>query len=74
MTNKIKELKRIKKLIITKTGATMKNYFIKIVNLETKTISKITRIFASEQDLHDFIEREIAARKALTYCNHAAIF
>jgi hypothetical protein len=52
----------------------MKNYFIKIVNLETKTISKITRIFASEQDLHDFIEKEIAARKTLTYCDHAAIF
>lgn len=52
----------------------MKNYIFKIVNLETQNISKITKTFESEQDLYDFVDRELAARKALTNCDHAAIF
>lgn len=52
----------------------MKNHTIKIVNLETQNISKITKTFESEKHLFDFIQKELAARKALTNCNHAAIF
>jgi hypothetical protein len=52
----------------------MKTYTIKIVNLENQNVSKITRNFASEQDLNDFIQKELTARKALTNCDHAIIF
>jgi hypothetical protein len=52
----------------------MKNYIFKIVNLETQNISKITKTFESEKDLYDFVNKELAARKALTNCDHAAIF
>jgi hypothetical protein len=52
----------------------MQTYTIKIINLENQNISKITKTFANEQDLHNFIQIEFAARKALTNCDHAAIF
>ena len=52
----------------------MKNYIFKIVNLETQNISKITKTFESEKDLYDFVNKELAARKALTNCDHAVIF
>ena len=52
----------------------MKKHTIKIINLETQNISKITKTFESEKDLYDFVDRELAARKALTNCDHAVIF
>jgi hypothetical protein len=52
----------------------MQTYTIKIINLENQNISKITRNFANEQDLNDFVEMELAARKALTNCDYAIFF